>query len=145
MDVIIKNKIKIMQMLVFVFISFILAGCMQQQNIPDVNILSFETDKKTYGSYEEIKVTAVVKSPIQMQDINARLTGIKPYNHAYIDESKVIDINSGENEIIFRAKTPYCTSGCGGVYPGPYSVDIELTAGEDVLASSGTIIELVGS
>ncbi len=145
MDVIIKNKIKITQMLVFVFTSFILVGCMQQQNIADVNILSFETDKKTYGSYEEIKITAVVKSHIQMQDITARLTGIKPYNYAYIDKSKVIDINSGKNEITFVVKTPHCTSGCGGVYPGPYSVNIELIAGEEVLASSGTTIDLVGS
>ncbi len=156
---IIRNKIKIMQMLAFIFISFIIAGCMQQQNmnntgktesedsnsqsISDVNILSFETDKKIYGSYEEIKVTAVVKSHIQIQDINARLTGIKPYNYDYIDKSKVVDINSGEKEIIFFVKTPHCTSGCGGVYPGPYSIDIELTAGEEVLASSSTTIELV--
>ncbi|MGM5488427.1 MAG: hypothetical protein ACQESG_05750 [Nanobdellota archaeon] len=106
----------------------------------DIEIMSFSTDNKTYGSYEKVNANAIVRSSAD-QTITARLSGIKPHTNPYIDESKIINLSEGENEIHFTATTPHCTSGCGGVYPGPYQLTLELLHG--TVTSKNITIELI--
>ncbi len=110
----------------------------------DIIIMEFETDKGVYGSHEEMEISAVIASPRNVGNVSVRLTGIKPYSYAYIDDSRTTDLDAGENKLTFFARTPYCTSGCGGVYPGPYSISLELFIGESLVSSSNKTIELVG-
>lgn len=148
------NIIKIPLILAF-FVIFT-AGCIQQKNVTEnpeiemqenndidnVQISSFETDKEVYGSHENLEATIQLESAKETE-LKARLIGIIPYNFAHIDESKTLNLTQGKNEIVFNTKTPHCTSGCGGVYPGPYELTIELVADDEVVANSNTTIELV--
>ncbi len=109
-----------------------------------LNIVEFATDKETYSSQEEMIVSLIVTSSDNIEQAVIKLTGIKPYNNAYIDDSKIVDLEKGKNEIIFKEKTPYCTSGCGGVYPGPYNLDIKIFVKETLIVDSTVTINLVG-
>ena len=120
-----------------------------ERNIEPENIAleikDFTTDKKIYGSYETLTAYLIISSSEEMQDVVIKLTGIKPYNRAYINGSQTVNLNSGENEIIFTEQTPRCTSGCGGVYPGPYDLDIEVFVEENLVASSTVSINLTNN
>jgi hypothetical protein len=78
-----------------------------------------------------------------MENITVNVWGIKPYNYAYINESKTLNLKRGENEIVFLARTPYCTSGCGGVYPGLYDLYAEVFMNDEKIANTTTKINLV--
>ncbi|MEM7816005.1 MAG: hypothetical protein QXN71_02720 [Candidatus Aenigmatarchaeota archaeon] len=124
------------------------SGCVQQdiqpaQQSPEIGILSFTTDKPTYSSHEEMKISVIVRSSVNIENATAKVYGIKPYNHAYVNELKIVNLSKGDNEITFFAKTPYCTSGCGGVYPGPYNLTAEILVNGELVANSTTTINLV--
>jgi len=143
-------------MLVFAALAaLLLSGCVQKEaalgkdetgnsESYDVKIVRFTTDKNTYSSYEALKADVVIKSGAEINEASVRLVGIKPYGYAYVDESKVVRLSRGENKIAFSAKTPACTSGCGGVYPGQYKISVEVMVGNDIVASSEREINLVG-
>ena len=143
-----KSQMKTPAILV-IFALVLIPGCVQQADQtsknPDVEIVNFSTDKSIYGSYEEIKISLVVRSSKYIENASANLFGIKPYNHAYVNESKLVNLAKGDNEIIFRAKTPYCNSGCGGVYPGPYNLSAGILINGEMAANSTTTINLVGN
>jgi len=107
-----------------------------------LEIKDFSTDKKTYGSFEEIKAYLTVVSSGEAEEVLIKLTGIKPRNHAYINSSQTVHLDSGENKIIFSVTTPRCTSGCGGVAAGPYDLNAEIFIKEDMAASSVISINL---
>jgi hypothetical protein len=107
-----------------------------------VEIKDFTTDKDIYGSNEELRASSTVLSPGGIKGVMIKLIGIKPNNYAYINSSQTVDLNSGENEIIFIVITPHCTSGCGGVYPGPYDLNVEVFVEEKLVASSTVSITL---
>lgn len=107
-----------------------------------ITIISFQTDKKTYLSYEEVIISAVIDSPEKIDGLNLRVYGIRPYSYNYLDQHKDVDLAAGKNQVILSAKTPYCTSGCGGVYPGPYSLTLDLSKGDHLIASSSLTITL---
>jgi hypothetical protein len=113
------------------------------QEIPVIEILSFSTDKNTYSSHEEMKILLLLKSSKEIENITVNVWGIKPYNYAYINESKTLNLKRGENEIVFLARTPYCTSGCGGVYPGLYDLYAEVFMNDEKIANTTTKINLV--
>ncbi|MFH1294755.1 MAG: hypothetical protein ABIH90_02320 [Candidatus Aenigmatarchaeota archaeon] len=92
--------------------------------VGDVSI-SVETNKAVYGSYEGVLVKVVVVSPSDL-DGTLKVWGIRPGSFAHINQTKSVNLKKGENEFVFQAQTPKCTSGCGGVYPGPYQVVAEL-------------------
>lgn len=108
-----------------------------------IEIIKFVTDKEKYGSYEEMKVYATIKSSENFENVKINIFGIKPYNYAYINDSKTVNLTTGENEIIFSEKTPHCTSGCGGVYPGSYNLYIEVFLSGELVSNSSTTIELI--
>lgn len=112
------------------------------QEIPNAEIIKFATNKKTYGSYEEMKISVIVRSSKNFQ-AKVNVSGIKPHSHAYINDSRLVNLTTGENEITFFEKTPHCTSGCGGVYPGPYDLNVEIFVKETLVADSITTINLV--
>ncbi|MFP4423948.1 MAG: hypothetical protein ACLFP2_01825 [Candidatus Woesearchaeota archaeon] len=114
----------------------------QENKNQDVRIINFETEKYAYGSHENLKATVKIESAIKAGG-KARLIGIKPHTYHHIDNTKRLDLNKGENKIVFNVKTPHCTSGCGGVYPGPYDITIQLSLNDTVVAESTKTIELV--
>jgi hypothetical protein len=107
-----------------------------------IEILNFTTDKKTYGSYEEMKILVLLKSPKDVENVTINVFGIRPRVYAYVNESKIVNLKEGENEIVFLAKTPYCTSGCGGVYPGPYDLYAKVFFNGKEVTNSTTTINL---
>ncbi len=104
-------------------------------------LVSVHTDKAAYGTGETLKATVAVSSPVAM-DATIRLWGIRPSLTTHIDIVKRVRLVKGGNSIVFEAVTPRCTSGCGGVYPGPYEVVAELTAANRIVSAS-TVITLV--
>lgn len=113
----------------------------ESENI-QLEIKDFTTDKKTYASNEELKASLTVLSSGEVKGALVKLTGIKPSNYAYINSSQTVNLIPGKNEIIFTETTPYCTSGCGGVYPGPYNLNIEVFIEENLSAGSAALINL---
>ncbi|MEM5793191.1 MAG: hypothetical protein QXY45_02425 [Candidatus Aenigmatarchaeota archaeon] len=117
---------KIFLTIVLIFgIIFIISGCTSLNN-RGIDIIDFRTDKDTYSSFEEIRISLLIKSSGNFQDVQVNVLGIKPRQYYYINESKIINLTKGYNEISFISKTPHCTSGCGGVYPGPYNITSEV-------------------
>ncbi|MEM5836383.1 MAG: hypothetical protein QXY24_01455 [Candidatus Aenigmatarchaeota archaeon] len=117
----------------------------ESQKHPEIEILNFATDKNTYSSYEDMKISLLIKSSKDLENVTIRVWGIKPRNYAYINDSKIVNLKEGENEITFTEKTPYCTSGCGGVYPGPYDLNAEVWINGKSVANSTKTINLVKS
>ncbi|MEM5879139.1 MAG: hypothetical protein QXU74_01460 [Candidatus Aenigmatarchaeota archaeon] len=113
------------------------------QETSEIEILNFTTDKNTYSSYEDMKISLLIKSSKDLENVTIRVWGIKPRNYAYINDSKIVNLKEGENEITFTEKTPYCTSGCGGVYPGPYDLNAEVWINGKSVANSTKTINLV--
>lgn len=135
---------KIMMFVPAVLVAVLVSGCVQYgSHASGMNIKSFTTDRETYGSTEDIEITVVVYSDAEIKDATVKVSGIKPYQYSYIDNSRTVDISPGDNEIIFREKTPYCTAGCGGVYPGPYKLNAEIFVNNEMTANSTTTINLV--
>ncbi len=137
----------------FVFIMFFaaitIAGCSNQNNFAyefnenvEVEIISFESDKESYGSNEKINFNANVISSSDIDNIKLEVNGIKPYNKNYIQVAKIHNLTKGDNNIKFSAKTPSCTSGCGGVRPGSYDINIEVFSGDELMANETLAIEL---
>jgi hypothetical protein len=129
--------------LLALFIPRYLSDTKMNEKLQAVEITKFTTDKEKYGSYEEMKIYVTIKSSKNFGNVKVNVFGIKPHNYAYINDSKIVNLTTGENEIIFSEKTPYCTSGCGGVYPGPYNLHAEVFLDEKLISTSFTTIELV--
>lgn len=141
-------------LLLVAFMVISAAGCVQddmddkeierQENnqVQDVRIINFDTDKETYGSHENLKATIGIDSTTK-SEISARLLGIKPYSYPHIDKTERLSLSEGENQVVLNVNTPHCTSGCGGVYPGPYDITIQLILNNTVVAESTKTIELV--
>jgi hypothetical protein len=113
------------------------------QETSNVEVLNFSTDKKTYGSYEDMKISVLLKSSKNLENVSVNVFGIRPRVYAYVNETKIVNLKKGENEVVFLAKTPYCTSGCGGVYPGPYDLYVKVFVNGEEIANSKTTINLV--
>lgn len=111
----------------------------EKQNI---EITEFQTDKNTYSSHEDLEISLQITSSRDIQ-ATAKIKGIQPFNRAYIENSKEINLKEGENEITFNEKTPRCTSGCGGVSPGEYDISIEIWDDNEIIGSLTTTINLV--
>ena len=114
----------------------------QETEKVEVQVLNFLTDKSTYSSRETLKATIIINSSTQLNDVRVNLWGIKPRGYAYINDTKIVNLSAGKNEITFLATTPYCTRGCGGVFPGPYELRVEIYLNEELLDSSATTITL---
>ena len=109
----------------------------------EIEIKEFKTDKETYGSYEEIQISLKVFSKNEIKDVEIKIKGIQPGRYAYINEFKVVNLAEGENAVFFEAQMPYCTSGCGGVFPGPYDIYANIFVEEDLIESAITTINLI--
>ena len=72
----------------------------------EVQILNFSTDKSTYSSKETLKATVIINSSIQLNGVRVNLWGIKPRGHAYINDTKIVNLSAGENEITFPSYYP---------------------------------------
>ncbi len=146
-----------------VVLSFLLAGCgsnpshsseneeefinnsqtEEDENNEKIEILSFETGKATYSSYENITFFISIKSPSNKEGVTLSIKGIKPYNRAYINLKEAIELKKGLNNLSFSDKTPHCTSGCGGVYPGPYDINLNVMEGNKTISNDTLTINLI--
>jgi len=112
------------------------------KDFPEVT-LSITSDKNTYSSHEPIVFTITANCSEAIEDAVIRVYGIRPRSAYYLDNFEVFDLEKGINTVTFDETTPNCTSGCGGVYPGPYDVNVSLELNNKLLAEAQTIIELV--
>lgn len=108
-------------------------------------ITEFISDKDSYRSQETISFTLKIYSEEDTQNADLKIEGIKPGSTSYINKTKSIDIKSGDNIILISAQAPNCTSGCGGVYPGPYEITAQIILNEKPVSQSQTTINLVGN
>jgi len=107
----------------------------------DLEIESFESDKKNYSSRERIVLTARISSSEDAQ-VLTKVFGIRPRDYDHIKIEKTIALKKGENLITYQEFTPSCTSGCSGVYPGPYEMHIELYFDDRTVDFETIVIEL---
>ena len=113
-------------------------------DLNDVEIsLSISTDKEEYGSNEEAIITVIASASKGIENVTVKVWGITPYSKNYIESEKTIDLEKGENTITFVETTPYCTVGCGGVYPGSYELYASVEFNGKKLAKTETIITLI--
>ncbi len=115
----------------------------KETRIEDIEIVEFKTDKEIYGSYEKITFFIKIFSPENIKNAKIEILGIKPYQYAYINELKILDLLRDENNIEILSQTPYCASGCGGVYPGPYNIELFVFVEEKPITESELTISLV--
>ena len=116
----------------------------KQDTLPsNVEIYDFKTDKNAYGSNEDIEFSLIISSQDELKSAVITISGIKPSQRAYINESVYLDINPGENPIMVSSQTPFCTKGCGGVYPGPYEIKAEVLIGGSLITHSSLTINLI--
>jgi hypothetical protein len=108
-----------------------------------ISIVSFSSDKPTYGSSEQMVFSVVLNSSGPAENAVINIFGIKPYRYAYINDTKLVALESGINIINFTETAPYCTAGCGGVYPGPYEIHANIFVGDVLVANATTTITLV--
>lgn len=103
--------------------------------------ISVSTDKEEYGSHEEAAIAVTANASKSVKGVTVKVWGITPYSKNYLESKKTVDLKEGENLIEFFETTPYCTAGCGGVYPGPYDLhaSIELN-GKEITRAKITII-----
>jgi hypothetical protein len=90
-----------------------------------------------------MQVNVTVGSPAEKENALVRVNGIKPRGYSYIDLLEAVNLSEGENEFVLTATTPSCTSGCGGVLPGYYGIDVQLLNGSEVLCNTSFQIELI--
>jgi len=109
----------------------------------EIEIKEFKTDKENYGSYEKIQFSVKISSKKDIENVEIKITGIQPYQRPYINKSKITNLAAGENIFYIEAETPYCTSGCGGVYPGPYAVHASIFIDGELIVSAENSINLV--
>ncbi|MFH1587622.1 MAG: hypothetical protein ABID38_07230 [Candidatus Diapherotrites archaeon] len=105
--------------------------------------LSISTDKESYGSNEEIIIIVTATASKNVENALVKVWGITPGTKNYIEAEETVTLNQGENEIEFIGQTPFCTKGCGGVYPGPYSLHASVEINGEEMAKAETTIELV--
>ncbi len=110
-----------------------------------VRVVSFNTDKKVYGSRERIEFSVLVDSEHEFSGW-LFVEGVKLRSASYVNVKQKLDLDNGENLVRFHDLTPSCTSGCGGVNPGKYKLELELKNDQsELLATSTTEIELVSN
>jgi len=109
----------------------------------EIEIKEFKTDKENYGSYEKIQFSVKISSKKDIENVEIKITGIKPRQRAYVNKTKIVNLIAGENIFYIEAETPYCTSGCGGVYPGPYAVHASIFIDGELIVSAENSINLV--
>jgi len=84
--------------------------------------LSVSTGKAVYSSNEDVEIRVEVIASRPAETVGIRVWGISPQGFDYLSAGKSVDLEKGLNVVEFVEKTPYCTSGCGGVNPGSYKI-----------------------
>lgn len=105
--------------------------------------LSIDTDKKEYRSNERAVITVTAIASDTVPNAKVKVWGITAQSRNYIQSEKTLDLVQGENTIEFNATMPYCTSGCGGVYPGSYLIYASVEANGFELGNAKTEIILL--
>jgi len=110
--------------------------------VTGVQISEFTLNKETFSSNDEVQATIVIETGMEITGASARLYGIKASGINRIDSLNITDLLEGKNTVEFNTKTPNCTTGCGGVYPGQYGLTVEIIKDGEVLATSTKTIGL---
>ncbi|MEM2918764.1 MAG: hypothetical protein QXY62_04625 [Candidatus Altiarchaeota archaeon] len=102
--------------------------------IPFANLvkISFSTDKEIYHSNEIMKIKVLINAEEEMNNVSVKIYGIMSgYYRLQIEDKK--NLKKGLNEINFEYRTPSCT-GCAGIRPGSYEVNVELLYDNETIA-----------
>ncbi len=113
------------------------------ENNWQIEIKEFNSDKDTYGSREKVIFSLLILSDHKIDRAELSISGIRPYQYAYINKLEEINLARGQNMISIEAETPICTSGCGGVGPGPYDITADILVNHEIIASQTIIINLI--
>ncbi len=115
-----------------------------KQEALEINMGVF-TDKSEYGSHQLAIIIVDANASERVEKAVVKIWGIKPYDRSFIVDEKQLDLQQGNNRIVFTETTPYCTAGCGGVYPGPYDINASVEIGGKEIAVAHATITLVKS
>jgi len=119
------------------------AGVAEPKEGLEVKITEFFIDKNTYASSEPVNAVLVVRSSEQVNGVKVKLLGVFVRGTYRVSVERKMDLAMGEKRVELNARTPYCTSGCGGVHPGEYEIKVEIEKGGEILAESSLKINLV--
>lgn len=117
--------------LLVIFLSFLVIARLKENGKNNLEIKSILLDKSEYGSLEDVLFKVTINSQ-KTEECEIKIKGIKPSQTYYIDISKEVKVVSGENNYELVAKTPRCTSGCGGVRPGEYEMIGEIICNREL-------------
>ncbi len=109
---------------------------------PIAATISVSTDKQSYGSSESVMIVVEVVSSEAVEDTVVRVWGITVSGKNHIESQSSLPLKQGSNMFLFKEQTPQCTSGCGGVHPGKYTVSASVEVAGKKLAESSTEITL---
>lgn len=154
--------------LVFVvlLIGFLISGCVQEKTetttttttssttsstttsststttvMPDQEVeISLSTDKETYHSNEHMDIAVTIDSPAIFRDVGVRVYGIKAGSYR-LDKTEKMNLSIGVNTLTFSYKTPRCT-GCAGIRPGNYQINVDLIYTNDFIARATKNVEI---
>jgi len=104
--------------------------------------MSIFPDRYSYRSGETAIVTLEVSSA-RSADAVVNIWSSSNTGVMFIDESREVQLKPGSNDVEFSILMPFCTSGCGGVFPGLYTLNASVESGGKVVAVSETTIELL--
>ncbi len=109
--------------------------------IPNQEVeISLSTDKETYHSNEHMDIAVTIDSPAILRDVGVRVYGIKAGSYR-LDKTKKVNLTAGINTITFSYKTPRCT-GCAGIRPGNYPINVDLIYGNDFIARATKNVDI---
>jgi hypothetical protein len=104
---------------------------------PRISVQGITTDRKIYHSAESLVLNASVHSDSDVQAVLAKAWGV----NGKLAQEAFYNLSPGENTIQFSFRLPRCNV-CGGISPGNYTLNFEVTAG-NVTASNFTSVEIV--
>ena len=137
------KKTIILGLLILIFIT----ACGIQGNFlaepdsePSIKIISLNTDKELYHSGEMIHITSNINSQTVLNNISVRFYGILSRIYR-LDQTKIVDLNKGENTITLDYQAPRCY-GCSGINPGTYQITADVIYDNEILTNNSINIEI---
>ncbi len=123
----------------FLILLFFVVGC-ETAHLLSIGEIILTTDKELYHSGEMIHIATDINSPMDLSNTTIRFYGI--YSGRYrLDQTKIVDLNAGENVITLDYNAPSCY-GCSGISPGVYQINVDVVYNEETLANASVDVEM---
>ncbi len=103
--------------------------------------INISTDKGLYRSKEKANITFSIDSSGELKDATLNLHGIYARNKHYLSKTGTANLTAGENVQSIIYNLPSCT-GCSGISPGTYMVQVDLVYNGTVISNSTKNVEI---